>query len=130
MSKEKEIIELCTEVFKSIGAKRLASRLEDYIEFPDSSNLDKVYEEALRWQGFENEIKRKNFIFGNNYSLLKFFIISTEKDYDRNGRPVIIINKLEDETASFKDNPIKNCYIIYENEEDRDIDYERLLIAR
>ena len=78
----------------------------------------------------ENEIKKKNFIFGNNYSLIKFFIISTEKDYDKNGRPVIIINRLEDETASFKDNPIKNLYIVYKNEDDRDIDYERLLIAR
>lgn len=130
MGKEQEIIELCIEVFKNLGVKRLASRLEDYIEFPDSSNLDKLYEEALRWIGFENEIKKKNFIFGNNYSLIKFFVISTEKDYDKNGRPVIIINRLEDETASFKDNPIKNLYIVYKNEDDRDIDYERLLIAR
>ena len=42
------------------------------------------------------------------------------------GNPVIVINKLEDETASFKDNPIKNLFIKYKDEELRDIDFERL----
>ena len=75
-------------------------------------------------------IKKRNFVFGNDFSLLKGFIISQSKEYNKKGEPVIIINKLEDETASFKDNPIKNLYIIYEDEEQRDVDFERLLIAR
>lgn len=52
------------------------------------------------------------------------------KDYNKEGEPVIIINKLDDDTASFKDNPIKNLYIVYQNEVQRDIDFERLLLAR
>lgn len=131
MSTDKEVIELCKIVLENVGIKRMANRIGEYLENPSSkTKLQELYDEALIWDGFNENFKKRNIVLGNNLSILKFFIITFQKDFDENGEPVIIINKLEDETASFKDNPIKNLYIIYKNEEDRDIDYERLLLMK
>lgn len=131
MSTDKEVIELCKIVLENVGIKRMANRIGEYLENPSSkTKLQELYDEALNWDGFNENFKKRNIVLGNNLSILKFFIITFQKDFDENGEPVIIINKLEDETASFKDNPIKNLYIIYKNEEDRDIDYERLLLMK
>ena len=131
MSTDKEVIELCKIVLENVGVKRLANRIGEYLENPSSKTIiQELYDEALNWDGFNENFKKRNIVLGNNLSILKFFIITFQKDFNENGEPVIIINKLEDETASFKDNPIKNLYIIYKNEEDRDIDYERLLLMR
>lgn len=131
MSTDKEVIELCKIVLENVGAKRIANRIGEYLENPSSKTIiQELYDEALNWDGFNENFKKRNIVLGNNLSILKFFIITFQKDFNENGEPVIIINKLEDETASFKDNPIKNLYIIYKNEEDRDIDYERLLLMR
>lgn len=131
MSTDKEVIELCKIVLENVGVKRMANRIGEYLENPSSKTIiQELYDEALNWDGFNENFKKRNIVLGNNLSILKFFIITFQKDFNENGEPVIIINKLEDETASFKDNPIKNLYIIYKNEEDRDIDYERLLLMR
>lgn len=131
MSTDKEVIELCKIVLENVGVKRMANRIGEYLENPFSKTIiQELYDEALNWDGFNENFKKRNIVLGNNLSILKFFIITFQKDFNENGEPVIIINKLEDETASFKDNPIKNLYIIYKNEEDRDIDYERLLLMR
>lgn len=131
MSTDKEVIELCKIVLENVGVKRMANRIGEYLENPSSKTIiQELYDEALNWDGFNENFKKRNIVLGNNLSILKFFIITFQKDFNENGEPVIIINKLEDETASFKDNPIKNFYIIYKNEEDRDIDYERLLLMR
>ena len=129
MSTDKEVIELCKIVLENVGVKRMANRIGEYLENPSSKTIiQELYDEALNWDGFNENFKKRNIVLGNNLSILKFFTF--QKDFNENGEPVIIINKLEDETASFKDNPIKNLYIIYKNEEDRDIDYERLLLMR
>jgi len=131
MSTDKEVIELCKIVLENVGIKRMANKIGEYLENPSSKTIiQELYDEALNWDGFNENFKKRNIVLGNNLSILKFFIITFQKDFNENGEPVIIINKLEDETASFKDNPIKNLYIIYKNEEDRDIDYERLLLMR
>lgn len=131
MSTDKEVIELCKIVLENVGIKRMANKIGEYLENPSSNTkIQELYDEALNWDGFNENFKKRNIVLGNNLSILKFFIIIFQKDFNENGEPVIIINKLEDETASFKDNPIKNLYIIYKNEEDRDIDYERLLLMR
>ena len=131
MSTDNEVIELCKIVLENVGIKRMANRIGEYLENPSSKTIiQELYDEALNWDGFNENFKKRNIVLGNNLSILKFFIITFQKDFNENGEPVIIINKLEDETASFKDNPIKNLYIIYKNEEDRDIDYERLLLMR
>lgn len=131
MSTDKEVIELCKIVLENVGIKRIANKIGEYLKNPSSNTkIQELYDEALNWNGFNENFKKRNIVLGNNLSILKFFIITFQKDFDENGEPVIIINKLEDETASFKDNPIKNLYIIYKNEEDRDIDYERLLLMR
>lgn len=131
MSTDKEVIELCKIVLENVGIKRMANKIGEYLENPSSNTkIQEFYDEALNWDGFNENFKKRNIVLGNNLSILKFFIITFQKDFNENGEPVIIINKLEDETASFKDNPIKNLYIIYKNEEDRDIDYERLLLMR
>lgn len=131
MSTDKEVIELCKIVLENVGIKRIANKIGEYLKNPSSNTkIQEFYDEALNWDGFNENFKKRNIVLGNNLSILKFFIITFQKDFDENGEPVIIINKLEDETASFKDNPIKNLYIIYKNEEDRDIDYERLLLMR
>ena len=131
MSTDKEVIELCKIVLENVGVKRMANRIGEYLENPSSKTIiQELYDEALNWDGFNENFKKRNIVLGNNLSILKFFIITFQKDFNENGELVIIINKLEDETASFKDNPIKNLYIIYKNEEDRDIDYERLLLMR
>lgn len=131
MSTDKEVIELCKIVLENVGVKRTANRIGEYLKNPSSKTIiQELYDEALNWDGFNENFKKRNIVLGNNLSILKFFIITFQKDFNENGEPVIIINKLEDETASFKDNPIKNLYIIYKNEEDRDIDYERLLLMR
>lgn len=131
MSTDKEVIELCKIVLENVGIKRMANKISEYLENPSSNTkIQELYDEALNWDGFNENFKKRNIVLGNNLSILKFFIITFQKDFDENGEPVIIINKLEDETASFKDNPIKNLYIIYKNEEDRDIDYERLLLMK
>lgn len=131
MSTDKEVIELCKIVLENVGIKRMANRIGEYLKNPSSKTIiQELYDEALIWDGFNENFKKRNIVLGNNLSILKFFIITFQKDFDENGEPVIIINKLEDETASFKDNPIKNLYIIYKNEEDRDIDYERLLLMK
>lgn len=130
MNQDKEIVNLCIEVFESVGLKRFAARLRNYETLPNKESIMKLYEEANNWINFAGNIKKRNFVFSNDFSLLKGFVISQSKEYNKKGEPVIIINKLEDETASFKDNPIKNLYIVYEDEEQRDVDFERLLIAR
>lgn len=131
MSTDKEVIELCKIVLENVGIKRIANKIGEYLKNPSSNTkIQELYDEALNWDGFNENFKKRNIVLGNNLSILKFFIITFQKDFDENGEPVIIINKLEDETVSFKDNPIKNLYIIYKNEEDRDIDYERLLLMR
>ncbi len=131
MSTDKEVIELCKIVLENVGIKRMANKIGEYLENPSSNTkIQELYDEASNWDGFNENFKKRNIVLGNNLSILKFFIITFQKDFNENGEPVIIINKLEDETASFKDNPIKNLYIIYKNEEDRDIDYERLLLMR
>lgn len=131
MSTDKEVIELCKIVLENVGIKRIANKIGEYLKNPSSNTkIQELYDEALNWDGFNENFKKRNIVLGNNLSILKFFIITFQKDFNENGEPVIIINKLEDETASFKDNPIKNLYIIYKNEEDRDIDYERLLLMR
>lgn len=131
MSADKEVIELCKMVLESVGIKRMANRIGEYLENPSSKTImQDLYDEALNWDGFNDNFKKRNIVLGNNLSILKFFIITFQTDYDENGNPVIIVNKLEDESASFKDNPIKNLYIVYKSEEDRDIDYERLLLMR
>ena len=131
MSTDKEVIELCKIVLENVGIKRMANKIGEYLENPSSNTIiQEFYDEVLNWDGFNENFKKRNIVLGNNLSILKFFIITFQKDFNENGEPVIIINKLEDETASFKDNPIKNLYIIYKNEEDRDIDYERLLLMR
>lgn len=131
MSTDKEVIELCKIVLENVGIKRMANKIGEYLENPSSNTkIQELYDEALNWDGFNENFKKRNIVLGNNLSILKFFIITFQKDFDENGEPVIIINKFEDETASFKDNPIKNLYIIYKNEEDRDIDYERLLLMK
>lgn len=131
MSTDKEVIELCKIVLENVGIKRIANKIGEYLKNPSSNTkIQELYDETLNWDGFNENFKKRNIVLGNNLSILKFFIITFQKDFDENGEPVIIINKLEDETASFKDNPIKNLYIIYKNEEDRDIDYERLLLMR
>lgn len=131
MSTDKEVIELCKIVLENVGIKRMANKIGEYLKNPSSNTkIQELYDEALNWDGFNENFKKRNIVLGNNLSILKFFIITFQKDFDENGEPVIIINKLEDETASFKDNPIKNLYIIYKNEEDRDIDYERLLLMK
>lgn len=131
MSTDKEVIELCKIVLENVGIKRMVNKIGEYLKNPSSKTIiQELYDEALNWDGFNENFKKRNIVLGNNLSILKFFIITFQKDFNENGEPVIIINKLEDETASFKDNPIKNLYIIYKNEEDRDIDYERLLLMR
>lgn len=131
MNKDREVLELCNEVFKSIGLKRFSNRLEKYLEKPNNDAITGLYSEACLFDDFSEKNRKKVFTFGNEYSLLKYFIISFQKEYDDDGNPVIVINKLEDETASFKDNPIKNLFIKYKDEELRDIDFERLqLIMR
>lgn len=131
MSTDKEVIELCKIVLENVGIKRMANKIGEYLKNPSSNTkIQELYDEALNWDGFNENFKKRNIVLGNNLSILKFFIITFQKDFNENGEPVIIINKLEDKTASFKDNPIKNLYIIYKNEEDRDIDYERLLLMR
>lgn len=131
MNRDREVIEICNEVFKNIGLKRFSHRVDNYLEKPNNDTVLGLYSEAFLWDDFSEKNKKRNFIFGENqYSLLKYFIISFQKDYDSNGNPIIAINKLEDETASFKDNPIKNLFIKYESEEMRDIDFEKLLMMR
>lgn len=101
------------------------------MEKPNNDAITGLYSEACLFDDFSEKNRKRVFTFGNEYSLLKYFIISFQKEYDDDGNPVIVINKLEDETASFKDNPIKNLFIKYKDEELRDIDFERLqLIMR
>ena len=56
----------------------------------------------------------------------KYLIATAASKYNDNGEPIIAINELPDETASFKDNPIKNLSIVYSDEEEREKDYERV----
>ena len=132
MNRDTEILEICREVFCNIGLKRLTYQLDQYLE--DSKNeqiVKNLYKEAVNWDDFSEQFKKRFFVFKNHaYSILKAFIISYQKDYNDDGQPVIVINKLEDESASFKDNPIKNLYIVYDSEEDRDVDFEKLLMIR
>lgn len=108
MSTDKEVIELCKIVLENVGIKRIANKIGEYLKNPSSNTkIQELYDEALNWDGFNENFKKRNIVLGNNLSILKFFIITFQKDFDENGEPVIIINKLEDETASFKDNPIK-----------------------
>ena len=131
MSTDKEVIELCKIVLENVGVKRMANRIGEYLENPSSKTIiQELYDEALNWDGFNENFKKRNIVLGNNLSILKFFIITFQKDFNENGEPVIIINKLEDETASFKDNPIKNLWVVYKSEEDRDRDFERLLTIK
>lgn len=129
MNRDKEVIELCRETFFNIGLKRLALKLGDYLSKKD--NISELYEEALNLDNFSDDNKRRYFKFINgDYQILKFLIMTYEKGYSEEGKAEIIINKLEDETASFKDNPIKNLHIIYEDEKSRDIDFERLMLLK
>lgn len=126
MNYDKEVIEMCAEVFKSIGFKKMANTLEGYIALPDNNNLQKVCDEGMNWIDFSKLAKQRSFSFGNDYTINKYLIATAASRYNDNGDPIIAINELSDSDKAFKDNPIVNLYIVYDNEEERDKDYERV----
>ena len=103
----------------------------DYLENPNSDKAEIFQKEVEVWKEYEEQSKGRMFVFSDGeHALMKYFIISYEKDWYSDGNPAIVINKLADESASFKDNPIKNLWVVYNSEEDRDRDFERLLMIK
>lgn len=131
MGKDIDILIGCAEVFNAIGLKRISKKIIDYLENPNSDKAEIFQKEVEVWKEYEEHSKGRMFVFSDGeHALMKYFIISYEKDWYLDGNPAIVINKLEDESASFKDNPIKNLWVVYKNEEDRDKDFERLLTIK
>lgn len=131
MGKDIDLLIGCAEVFTAIGLKRISRMIVDYLETPNSEKAEIFQKEVDSWKEYEKHSKGRMFVFSDGeYALMKYFIISYEKDWYLDGNPAIVINKLEDESASFKDNPIKNLWVVYKNEEDRDKDFERLLTIK
>lgn len=131
MKKEVEVLIWCAEVFESMGVKRLPQKIATWIESSNDSNLENLLDEVQKWKDYAVNSKGRFFVFGDGqHTLMKFFIISYQKEWAEDGSPAIVINKLEDETASFKDNPIKNLWVKYPDEEMRDIDFERLMTMK
>ena len=103
----------------------------DYLENPNSDKAEIFQKEVEVWKEYEERLKGRMFVFSNGeHALMKYFIISYEKDWYSDGNPAIVINKLADESASFKDSPIKNLWVVYKSEEERDKDFERLLMIK
>lgn len=131
MGKDIDLLIGCAEVFTAIGLKRISRMIVDYLENPNSEKAEIFQKEVDSWKEYEKHSKGRMFVFSDGeHALMKYFIISYEKDWYLDGNPAIVINKLEDESASFKDNPIKNLWVVYKNEEDRDKDFERLLTIK
>ena len=131
MVKDIDILIGCAEVFNAIGLKRASRMIVDYLETPNSEKAEIFQKEVDSWKEYEKHSKGRMFLFSDReHALMNYFIISYEKDWYSDGNPAIVINKLEDESASFKDNPIKNLWVVYKNEEDRDKDFERLLTIK
>lgn len=123
---DREILELCSEVFKACGFKKLGNRIDSYLLLPDEKNLQDVLDEGLSWLDFSKHSKERAFSFASGYTMNRFFIVTAEKKYNDDGDPIIAINELPDENVTFKDNPIRNLFIVYNDEELRDKDYERV----
>ena len=131
MVKDIDILIGCAEVFNAIGLKRASRMIVDYLETPNSEKAEIFQKEVDSWKEYEKHSKGRMSVFSDGeHALMKYFIISYEKDWYSDGNPAIVINKLEDESASFKDNPIKNLWVVYKSEEDRDRDFERLLTIK
>ena len=131
MGKDIDILIGCAEVFTAIGLKRISKKIVDYLENPNSDKAEIFQKEVDFWKESEERSNGWMFVFSDGeHVLMKYFIISYEKDWYSDGNPAIVINKLEDESASFKDNPIKNLWVVYKSEEERDKDFERLLIIK
>lgn len=125
-----ECLTLCTEMFVELGANLFSRKLMAFIETEgDSESLEALYKEfelLLQFQE-DNKKKKRMFTFGsvNDYMVSRFFIVSVKKKYSGDGEPILMINEMQDE-ITLKDNPIKNLKLIYEDEDDRDRDYEKL----
>lgn len=130
MKNAEEALIVAKEMFQELGIETFARSLQSFIESNgEESLLQKLYEEFESWIELQLNSKKKKrmFSFGNcdNYIVSRFFIISVLKRYENDGAPILILNEMP-EDVTLKDNPIKNLKLIYESEDDRDRDYEKL----
>lgn len=127
---DKKALELCQDFFEKLGLKNIASSLNRFIIAPTELSLKALCTEIeVQTKTLEGNKKARYISFlDGQYNILKGFIISYSREYSSDGYPMIVINKLEDETASFKDNPIKNLYLKYKDEECFERDYEKLTL--
>lgn len=126
-----ELLTACSLIMKEAGLLTLSRKIMSATENPEEEELLSLYDEIEKWMGLGRVLKNKVIEFGNesSYSMIKYFIVTYERDYNDDGRPIIIINRLADSSDGFKDNPIKNLYLIYDDEEERDRDFEKIKIT-
>lgn len=124
-----EAIELCSQIFTDLGHQVISDKIKAIYNNPDIINLTNLYQEYEYLLSFLQEKKKRAFSFGdgNQLVMMLFYILSIKKEWNDDGRAVIIINEMPDE-VTIKDNPYKNVKVIYDDDEVRDRDFDRLKI--
>lgn len=116
-------------VLKSLFDSLYLKDAYNYLKQKESS--DKKISDKKIINEINNFIQKYNrsyfYRFRNGSLLKKYYIVSVSIEWNCKNQPCIVINKLNDDSGYFKDNPIKNLYIVYDNVEDRDFDFEKLI---
>lgn len=121
-----DLIRLIKSVLEELCLKQVCKFIDKCLQNPNKKYVLSETVTAEIEDYLQNK-KNRYFEFGEDFILQKYFIASASKEWSMNNEPCIVINKLNDDSGNYKDNPIKNLYIAYDSVELRDEKYNELI---
>lgn len=121
------------DVLSVLGAS-ISDRLERAISSirisPTEENLDELITVVDDLNQIREEKKQRMFLFGDESKMMvmRCFVLTVTKDWSDDSRPMLKINEMP-EGVTMKDNPIRNMFLIYDDIDLRDRDFDRLKIV-
>lgn len=128
--KIEKILDTCIDIFSDVGLVNFAKLVKKIKDSDgDPEDIEAFREEKKLWVNFESKRKRRMVEFGDgtSYSIMRYHIVNIKSYWDDQQRPCIKLNEMPEE-VNMKDNPCKNCVLVYEDDRIRDRDYARLRI--
>lgn len=123
------ILDTCIDIFSDTGMVNFAKILKKIRDTDgDPLSIEELKKEEKLWINFESQKKRRMIQLGEDYTVMRYHIVSAKRFWDINHRPCILLNEMPEE-VNLKDNPIKNVVLIYEDDILRDRDYSRLRLV-
>ena len=123
------ILDTCIDIFSDTGMVNFAKILKKIRDTDgDPLSIEELKKEEKLWINFESQKKRRMIQLGEDYTVMRYHIVSAKRFWDVNQRPCILLNEMPEE-VNLKDNPIKNVVLVYEDDILRDRDYSRLRLV-